>query len=90
MKTNNDICHKISFWFILYYKEFAFNKRNSPNINIKIGANISNKFVIFCDLVDTLFKDTPKNEERNIINPIPKLIAILAKNTEKYVFNIKA
>lgn len=71
-------------------KLFEFNKSNNPNINIKIGARISKIFLIFSDFSDTFPKETPKNEETKIITAIPRLMAILANNTEKYVFNKNA
>ena len=48
-----------------------------------MGDAISKKFVNFDDFADTLCKETPKNEDAKITIPIPKLIKILAKNTDR-------
>ena len=75
---------------IAYLKLLEFNKSNNPNININIGATISKIFISLLDFPDDLCNETPRKEEAKITSAIPRLIAILANNTEKYVFSKKA
>jgi hypothetical protein len=73
-----------------FYNKFVLKNSNNPNIKINIGEIISIIFFNFSTLLDTLFSFILKNEDKNITNPIPKLIKIEANITAKYVLSKNA